>query len=102
MIGLPKPKTWNESPLGEVAEIERASVSPQNIESGTEYVGLEHLDGEGSILAVRTVNDGDLASNKFAFGPKHILYGKLRPYLRKIVRPDFNGVCSTDILPIRP
>jgi type I restriction enzyme S subunit len=101
MIGLPKPKTWSESPLGEVAEIERASVTAQNIETGTKYVGLEHLDSEGRILAVQTVNNGDLASNKFAFGPKHILYGKLRPYLRKIVRPTFDGVCSTDILPIR-
>ncbi len=100
MIGLSKPKTWNEYPLGEVAVIERASVTAHNIKSGTQYVGLEHLDGEGRILAVQTVNNGDLASNKFSFGPKHILYGKLRPYLRKIVRPDFNGVCSTDILPI--
>jgi type I restriction enzyme S subunit len=101
MIGLLKPKNWNESPLGEVAEIERTSVTAQNIETGTKYVGLEHLDSEGRILAVQTVNNGELASNKFVFGPKHILYGKLRPYLRKIVRPDFDGVCSTDILPIR-
>jgi type I restriction enzyme S subunit len=101
MIGLPKPKSWNEAPLGELAEIERTSVTAHNIVSGTKYVGLEHLDGEGRILAVQTVKNGDLASNKFVFGPEHILYGKLRPYLRKIVRPDFEGVCSTDILPIR-
>lgn len=31
-----------------------------------------------------------------------MLYGKLRPYLSKIARPNFAGVCSTDILPIRP
>ncbi|UJW79884.1 restriction endonuclease subunit S [Hydrogenophaga sp. SL48] len=31
-----------------------------------------------------------------------MLYGKLRPYLAKIARPTFAGVCSTDILPIKP
>ena len=29
----------------------------------------------------------------------HLLYGKLRPYLAKIARPEFDGICSTDILP---
>ena len=54
------------------------------------------------ISSVRTVEAGDLASTKFLFSSRHILYGKLRPYLRKIARPDFDGICSTDILPILP
>jgi len=43
-----------------------------------------------------------LKSNKARFTDKHILFGKLRPYLVKVVRPDFPGVCSTDILPLQP
>lgn len=39
---------------------------------------------------------------KYRFSSDQILYGKLRPYLAKIARPNFNGVCSTDILPIEP
>ena len=31
-----------------------------------------------------------------------ILFGKLRPYFRKVVRPDFDGICSTDIWAVRP
>jgi type I restriction enzyme S subunit len=31
-----------------------------------------------------------------------VLYGKLRPYLNKVAIPDFDGVCSTDILVFRP
>ena len=27
---------------------------------------------------------------------------KLRPYLRKIAKPEFTEICSTDIIPIRP
>jgi type I restriction enzyme S subunit len=48
------------------------------------------------------VGKGELASNKFRFGPNHILFGKLRPYLKKIARPNFEGICSTDIVPILP
>jgi len=94
--------TWKTVPLAEVATIERSALSPADIKNGTVYVGLENLDSSGGFLAVGSVLTGDLASTKFKFTPDHILYGKLRPYLAKIARPTFSGVCSTDILPIRP
>jgi len=65
------------------------------------YVGLEHIDSSGAVQDV-TVQNGDLASTKFAFTRDHILFGKLRPYLRKVARPEFDGICSTDIIPIMP
>ena len=88
--------------LGDIAKIERAGVAPADIESGTLYVGLEHIESGGRLLDIKPVENGDLASTKFAFTPKHVLYGKLRPYLAKIAVPNFSGVCSTDILPILP
>jgi hypothetical protein len=48
------------------------------------------------------VSKGDLKSNKFIFDSECLLYGKLRPYLNKIAIPNFKGICSTDILPIKP
>ncbi|NET62976.1 MAG: restriction endonuclease subunit S [Moorea sp. SIO1G6] len=96
------PVGWVRSKLGKVAKIERESVKPENIQVGTTYIGLEHIDGEGMFSGVRSVDTGDIASNKFAFDSRHLLYGKLRPYLKKIARPNFNGICSTDILPILP
>ena len=89
-------------PLCEIADIERTAVSPENIKSGTKYVGLENMTSSGHFIGVGTVSNGDLASTKFAFTNEHILYGKLRPYLAKIARPEFAGICSTDILPILP
>jgi type I restriction enzyme S subunit len=88
-------------PLGEVATVERDGIDPTSIQSGSRYVGLEHIDSSGAVQQ-QIVQNGDLASTKFVFGPDHILFGKLRPYLRKIARPEFDGVCSTDIIPIRP
>ena len=88
--------------LEEVSAIERKTVSADAIAGGTLYVGLEHIDSDGAFAGVRGVDVGELASNKFRFGPKHILFGKLRPYLKKTARPEFEGICSTDILPILP
>ena len=86
--------------LGDIAVIDRRGVTPSEIKSGSRYVGLEHIESGGDSLSFGTVINGELASNKFAFGPNHILFGKLRPYLNKVVCPDFEGLCSTDILPI--
>lgn len=89
-------------PLGDVVEIIRDAIPPEAIQPGTSYVGLESITSDGEIFNVRIVGNGDLGSTKFAFTPRHVLYGKLRPYLRKIARPDFEGICSTDILPLLP
>ena len=88
--------------LKDVATIERKILEPSAIVTGTLYVGLENIQTGGDFVGVREVQSGDLASSKFAFTPRHVLYGKLRPYLAKISRPKFAGVCSTDILPVLP
>lgn len=93
--------SWPMVALGEVAEIERRSVFAADIKSGTAYVGLEDIDAGGANVRTQTVEAGDIASNKFAFDDEHILFGKLRPYLAKIASAPGEGVCSTDILPIR-
>jgi len=93
---------WRQSTLGEVATIERRVVGATEIRDGTTYVGLENIEIGGSLINVGTVTSGELHSSKFIFTKDHILYGKLRPYLAKIARPEFGGICSTDILPILP
>lgn len=94
--------TWAAAKLSDVAKIERNGVDPTSIEPGTSYLGLEHIESGGRILGAQTVTNGELASTKFRFSSDHILYGKLRPYLAKIALPDFDGICSTDILPVKP
>jgi type I restriction enzyme S subunit len=93
---------WQLIPLGEVASLERRSLLPEEIKSGSNYLGLEHIESGGRILTYQKVEPGELQSNKFIFDDKTLLYGKLRPYLAKVCIPDREGCCSTDILPIRP
>ena len=93
---------WPTGALDSVAILDRQSIHPSQAEAATPYLGLEHLDGDGGINCVQTVRSAGLKSNKFQFSDRHVLLGKLRPYLRKIARPKFSGVCSTDIIPILP
>jgi type I restriction enzyme, S subunit len=95
-------KPWPIVQLDSVADIERESVQAGKISSGSTYVGLENITSDGEFLKVTEVEAGELGSSKFLFSKDHVLYGKLRPYLRKIARPSFSGICSTDIVPIRP
>ena len=93
---------WPTVALGEVASLERRSLAPEEIASGTNYLGLEHIESGGRIIKYQRVESGELKSNKFIFDQGTLLYGKLRPYLAKVCIPDREGCCSTDIIPIRP
>jgi len=88
--------------LSSVAAIARDSVDPKAILKASAYVGLEHVGEDGALTNALIVSPGDLLSTKFRFTSRHVLFGKLRPYLRKIARPSFDGICSTDIIPILP
>lgn len=93
---------WPRASLVEVATIDRQAVTPEEIQGQDFYVGLENITSGGEFKSVATASEAGLKSNKFVFSDEHVLYGKLRPYLAKIAAPDFEGICSTDILPIKP
>lgn len=93
---------WLVRSLGDVAAITRNSVAPEDIRPELPYLGLDSIESGGRICNVRTAGDAGIESQKFKFTSSQVLFGKLRPYLAKIARPDFGGVCSTDILPITP
>ena len=100
--GLGEGISWASGTLDSVAILDRQSVHPSEVAPSTPYIGLEHIDGDGGINCSETVESAELKSNKFKFSDLHVLFGKLRPYLRKIAKSDFSGVCSTDIIPILP
>ena len=95
---------WELKPLGEIAPIDTQPVLPT--ESPTKrffYLALENIASGTGQLVGETVRKGEvIKSNKFQFGREHVLLGKLRPYLNKVHVPDRSGICSTDILPLKP
>ena len=45
-----------------------------------------------------TVPAGNMKSSAVHFQPDDVLYGRLRPYLNKVYRPDFEGLCSAEFI----
>jgi type I restriction enzyme S subunit len=64
------------------------------------YLGLEHL-ASGLPALVGRGTESDVRSGKTSFRSGDVLFGKLRPYLRKSVLVGEDGICSTDILVFR-
>ncbi len=95
------PKGWRAGMLGEVAENPRRSIQPDEIKSSMSYIGLEHMPRR-SIALSDWESDTKLGSNKLEFKRGEILFGKLRPYFHKVGVAPLDGVCSTDILVVRP
>ncbi|MFJ9180864.1 restriction endonuclease subunit S [Streptomyces sp. NPDC102360] len=93
---------WPSVALADVAKIERSTIQPEDIAPSDSYVGLENIARGGDFVNLKNAGAAGVASAKFRFTPRQVLFGKLRPYLAKIACPDFGGVCSTDILPITP
>jgi type I restriction enzyme S subunit len=90
---------WDVKRLSDILDVDTKSIDPNELDEYS-YIGLEHIEKEtGKILVI---DKGKVVSNKFLFTKDHILYGKLRPYLNKVAVPDFNGICSTDIFPLKP
>jgi len=103
--GDPLPPGWRWVKLGEVCEQDRIIVEPDSpLSERLTYLSLEHIDSNtGRILkepVERIENEGKSAT--FAFDGRHVLYGKLRPYLNKVALPEFPGRCTTEIIPLLP
>jgi type I restriction enzyme S subunit len=105
MFGDPvtNPKGWELSPFPKLAEIDTNMVSPKEIPYiDAKHVGPEHIAKQTGVIGkVLTAREERLISGKYLFDENHILYTKIRPYLQKVSLPDFTGICSADIYPIR-
>ena len=89
------PQEWEVYDLKEFAFLSKEKYEPSPL-SLLHCVELEHLSqGDGILLGRTQVSLQKSTKNVFKKGD--ILFGKLRPYLRKYWMADFNGVCSSEI-----
>ena len=90
--------------LNDVCAIKSKLIDPRK----SEYINCHHVGGAniesktGRLIGLRTAREEKLISGKFAFDENTVLYSKIRPYLMKVARPDFAGICSADIYPLTP
>ncbi len=90
-------KGWEMKKLGEVCAFDKA----QGIHRGLPYVGLEHIESHTAHF-IGSIEHQPAKSSTFRFSEEHVLYGRLRPYLNKVLAPNFKGHCSTEIFPLKP
>lgn len=58
---------------------------------------MEHVEAH-TMRLLGTVPAGKLKSAAVHFKPGDVLYGRLRPYLNKVYRPHFEGLCSAEFI----
>lgn len=93
------PDGWRLKTLGEAATNVAAKYIPDPLDH-FRYVGLEHIAPDSHCLT-KWGHSTEAISTKGVFRESDTLFGKLRPYLRKVAYANFDGVCSTDILILR-
>ena len=90
------PEGWRRVHLSEVADRRTEKAVPAETDTRP-YVALEHL-AQGNPALLGWSEASAAGSAKTVFRKGDVLFGKLRPYLRKAAPAPFDGLCSTDIL----
>ena len=89
----------SEISFQDIAQLVRDVVHPNDV-GDVPYIGLEHIE-QGTLRLAGWGRATEVNSAKFRFRKGDVLFGKLRPYFRKVIRAPFDGVCSTDIWVVR-
>lgn len=93
---------WEEFRMDKLCFIESKLIDPKE----ERYLDLTHVGAgnieskTGKLHSLQTAKEEKLKSGKFLFDDSMVLYSKIRPYLMKVVRPNFKGLCSADIYPL--
>ena len=97
-------RKWTLTTIGALCREDRRQIDPTSREAAMlPYLGLEHIEPTTGRILKAPGNEADaVQSLTFYFSSAHVLYGKLRPYLNKVALPDFEGRCSTELIPLLP
>ncbi len=93
------PDGWEWSTLRASANPSQKRVNPQNYPD-LPYIGMENVESQ-TMQLLGTVPAKEMKSAADTFSADDVLYGRLRPYLNKVYRPDFEGLCSTEFIIFR-
>ena len=87
---------WTKKDFGTIVEKAKAKHDPQKSKEEYPCIEMESIAKESSIL-LEIFNSKDQKSIKNKFSKGDVLFGKLRPNLKKYVLAPFDGVCSSEI-----
>jgi|GEM_PF-3363620 len=86
--------------FSELVDLRKEKSRPEE-NNNEKYIALEHLgQGTGSLLSIGHSSDTKSVNSVFKKGD--ILFTKLRPYLRKYLKAEFDGICTSELLVFIP
>lgn len=96
------PDGWAWTRLGSVTNYGDApKIEFEDVQEDTWVLELEDVEkGTSKLLSKVLARERRFKSTKNGFPAGSVLYGKLRPYLDKVLIADSPGVCTTEISPI--
>lgn len=90
------PEEWKAVEFGEFAKRYNEKYNPLNNKKDSICIELENIESEtGKVLDFYQASSQK--SIKSTFKKDHVLFGKLRPYLKKFWYASIDGVCSSEI-----
>jgi type I restriction enzyme, S subunit len=97
------PENWVWCRLGEITNYGSSpKAEPTDLKNDTWVLDLEDIEKTTSNLLCKIrFNERNSLSTKSVFKTGDVLYSKLRPYLDKVIVADEDGVCTTEILPLK-
>jgi type I restriction enzyme, S subunit len=97
------PENWVWCRLGEITDYGSSpKAEPTDFKKDTWILDLEDIEKTSSNLICKIrFNERNSLSTKSRFKKGDVLYSKLRPYLDKVIVADEDGVCTTEILPLK-
>jgi len=95
------PAGWVWTRLGEITNF-GSTIKKDEIPEDAWVLDLEDIEKDTSkLLQKARFYDRNSLSDKNSFTKGDVLYGKLRPYLNKVLVAEDDGFCTTEILPFR-
>ena len=87
---------WSYELLDDLIDIKSNTYNPTKSNANYKCIELEHINqNSGTINGF--IYSIEQKSNKNIFKKGEVLFGKLRPYLKKYWFAEFDGVCSSEI-----
>lgn len=90
------PEGWVAARLADIVQPRGEKASPQSMPD-KKFLGMDDVEAHTRRI-VSFKNAGDLKSSAARFYKDDVLYGRLRPYLNKVVRPPFDGLASAEFI----
>ena len=91
---------WEEKQFSSIAKKVSSFHNPANDKNNYACIELDSLSSDTGQL-LKTFDSSEQKSIKVRFQAGDVLFGKLRPYLRKFYLVQFDGVCTSEIWVLR-